>query len=238
VGPLFEETSIHPPAYRLDAIAAGDEDERVNAHLASCEACTRYVCSLRERVARFRSAQDARLFVAHIRARRERRASSWSRAAWVAIPAFAATIMLLVVGVRTLDGNSLPTLRTRSAGNLDSHFKGGLAVAVIREREGRQERLVGPFQVHADDRIRIEVSTDRAGSLSGGLLADEGAWVALLAPRELEAGTHYSELAARFDDSPTRATLLVGKPDDVERARQTREFIGVVAWRVTSELAP
>ena len=54
----------------------------------------------------------------------------------------------------------------------------------------------------------------------------------------LEAGTHYSELAARFDNSPTRATLVVGDPAAVDRARRTRDFGGVVAWRVTSQAGP
>jgi hypothetical protein len=62
--------------------------------------------------------------------------------------------------------------------------------------------------------------------------------VTLLAPVALEAGTHYSELAARFDESPTRATLLVGDPGDIGRARASRDFARVVAWRVTSEAAP
>jgi hypothetical protein len=236
--PIEDETSRHPPAYRLDAIAAGDEDEGVSTHLASCEACTRYVFDLRERVALFRGAQETQMFLARLRARRERRASRprWSRAAWVAVPTFAAAMVLVVVRTRPPDQSSLRTAQPGS--DLGSQFKGELAVAVIRERAGHQERLVGPFQVHADDRIRIEVSTDRVGSLSGGLLADDGEWTPLLAPGEFEAGTHYSKLAARFDATPTRATLLVGKPDDVDRARRTRDFIGVVAWRVTSEPAP
>ena len=53
-------------------------------------------------------------------------------------------------------------------------------------------------------------------------------------PVALNAGTHYSDLAARFDDTPTDAILLVGSPADVERARKSRNFEGVVAWRVTS----
>jgi hypothetical protein len=53
-------------------------------------------------------------------------------------------------------------------------------------------------------------------------------------PVALSAGTHYSDLAARFDDTPTDAILLVGSPSDVEQARKSRNFDGVVAWRVTS----
>src|SRR6202011_3209619 len=76
----------------------------------------------------------------------------------------------------------------------ESHFKGGLVVAVVRDRAGHQERLIGPFTVRAGDRIRVEVSSDGERPLSAGLLTDEGTWVTLLAPTILEAGTHYSEL--------------------------------------------
>jgi hypothetical protein len=51
----------------------------------------------------------------------------------------------------------------------------------------------------------------------------------------LTPGTHFSENAARFDETPASATLLVGTPAAVDRARQTRDFAEVVAWRVTSE---
>jgi hypothetical protein len=43
----------------------------------------------------------------------------------------------------------------------------------------------------------------------------------------LDAGTHFSEQAARFDDEPTDGWVLAGAPEDVERARRTREFLGV-----------
>ena len=115
------------------------------------------------------------------------------------------------------------------------HFKGGLSVAVIRERGGAQERLSGPFEVLPSDRIRVEVAVDRDAPVSAGLLSADGTWTPLLAPTELSPGTHFSELAARFDDTPTDATLLVGAPDDVARARKTQRFEGVVAWRVRSK---
>jgi hypothetical protein len=57
----------------------------------------------------------------------------------------------------------------------------------------------------------------------------------LLSPAVLEAGVHYSDLDARFDEAPVDALLLVGPPDAVGRARRTRDFAGVVAWRVTRE---
>jgi hypothetical protein len=260
-----DESPKHPAAHRLDAVAAGDADEGVTAHLAACEACTRHVEELRGEAARYRAAHDANAFVAraqaaaHVRVREperepEREGEGYRRtprASWVvrvgvvAAPLLAAALVLLLVRARPGDGGGAgPSVAARAGEGpstgpaAESRFKGGLVVAVVRERGGRQERLAGPFQVRAGDRVRVEVSTDRDGPLAAGLLTDEGEWVTLLAPVALEAGTHYSELAARFDESPTRATLLVGDPEDVARARASRDFARVLAWRVTSEAAP
>jgi hypothetical protein len=239
--PPRDESPRHPSAARLDAVAAGDTDASVDAHLVGCEACRRYVETLRGEAARFRSGHDAKEFIARVRKRsaRSTRERRWSRAAWTVAPLLAAAIVLLVVRARPpASGSSGGGVEPPGTTLPETHFKGGLVVAVVRERAGHQDRLTGPFQVRANDRIRVELSNDQEGGLSAGLLTDEGEWVPLLAPTTLEAGTHYSELAARFDESPTSATLLAGEPGAVDRARRTRDFAGVVAWRVTSEPAP
>lgn len=243
-----DQSTKHPASHRLDAVAAGDADEGVAAHLGSCEACARQVAELREQAARFRGANDADAFVAGAQASATRRlrSSAIARIGFVAAPLLAAAVVLLLLRARPPDGapglvtpgTVATTAPSTTATTAESHFKGGMVVAVVREREGKQERLVGPFQVRAGDRVRVEVSTDHAGPLAAGLLTDAGEWVTLLAPVALESGTHYSELDARFDDTPTRATLLVGTPDDVARARATRDFGQVVAWRITSEAGP
>jgi hypothetical protein len=107
-------------------------------------------------------------------------------------------------------------------------------VAVVRERSGRQERLTAPFEVEPGDRVRVEVDVDRDQPVAAGLLAADGNWTPLLSAVPLGPGTHYSELAARFDDRPTDAVLVVGAPADVDRARRTRNFADVIAWRVRS----
>jgi hypothetical protein len=250
---MSDESPKHPAGHRLDAVAAGDVDEGVAAHLTSCEACARHVADLREQVARFRATHDPGDLLARARASGERRpraraGPAITRIGLVAAPLLAAALVLLVLRARPTDGGRGPSTTGTAAVTTatqpptappgESRFKGGVVVAAVREREGRQERLVGPFEVRAGDRVRVEVSTDRDGPLAAGLLTDAGEWVTLLAPTAFEAGTHYSELAARFDESPTRATLLVGDPRAVEQARVTRDFGGVVAWRVTSEAAP
>jgi predicted anti-sigma-YlaC factor YlaD len=210
-----EDERAHPPGHRLDAVAAGDPDPAVTGHLQSCPACAGRVSVLEQEATAFRASHDARQFVARLRRPRRR------RAVWTVAPLVLAAAVLLLVQRRSPD-------RLR--------WKGGLQVAVIRDRRGDQERLTGPFSVRAGDRVRIEIGSDRRQPLTAGLLADDGAWVALLAPAVVPAGVSLSELAARFDASPTRATLLVGAPEKIDSARRTRNFGDLAtAWRVTSE---
>jgi hypothetical protein len=217
------------------------------------------VSELREQAGRFRENHDAAAFVARAQATAARSSRSLNplarlgRIGYVAGPLLAAALVLLVVRGRGAGDGARGTpfttgFTTGAAQSLvnenanapaaESRFKGGLVVAVVRERGGQQERLTGPFQVRPEDRVRVEVSTDHEGPVAAGLLTDEGEWITLLAPAALEAGTHYSELAARFDESPTHATLIVGDAVAVQRARATRDLAGVVAWRVTSEAGP
>jgi hypothetical protein len=121
------------------------------------------------------------------------------------------------------------------AHGVEARFKGGYVVAVVRERDGHQDRLSGPLVVRANDRLRVEVDVDRDTPIVAGLLGRDGAWTPLLTPAWLSPGAHFSERAARFDEAPVDAVLLVGSPDDVAHARQTRDFASVVAWSVRSE---
>jgi hypothetical protein len=226
----------HPPAFKLDALAAGDVDPAAQAHVTGCEACAAYVKTLRGEAAAFRATSDAAAFANAVVARAKKPAGSARvlRLAWVAAPALAAAAVI-ALGVR---GGEPPASRGRAGAEstvAGTHFKGGISVVAIRERGGVQQRLSGPFEVMADDRVRVEVALDRDLPIAAGLLSDDGTWTPLLAPAALSAGTHFSELAARFDGAPTDALLLVGSPDDVARARATRSFEGVVAWRVRSE---
>jgi hypothetical protein len=234
-----DEDRAHPAAYRLDAVAAGDEDERAHEHLASCKECGMYVDTLRQEARIFREQRargDADAYVARA-VERVRRGRRRARVLGVATPLLAAAAFLLLVHGRPPEATVVSSAEPSASPPLSAQtrFKGELSVAVVRERDGRQERIVGPFEVRASDGIRVEVSVDRRGPMTAGLLTDDGAWVVLLAPAAMAPGTHFSERAARFDETPTSATLLVGTPDEVNRARHTRDFAGLVAWRVTSE---
>jgi hypothetical protein len=223
------EPMNHPPAWALDAVAAGDAPGGFEPHLASCAACVAYVTALREEAEAFRARAKPQAFAAVVRARASGRPASRfaPRGAWLAASVLAAAIALVVWPSRAPAPVTDGTVSSE-------HFKGGMTLAVIRERAGLQERLTGPFEVQPGDRIRLEVAVDHDRPVSGGLLSDTGAWSSLLSPVPLGAGTHYSELAARFDDDPTGAFLIVGAPSDVDRARATRNFADVLAWRVTS----
>jgi hypothetical protein len=223
------KTLNHPPAWALDAVAAGDAPGAIEPHLGACDACRRYVDGLQREAAEFRAHGDARAFAARIVARAADRPAPRRvpRGLWVAAPALAAAVALVAWPSRT---PSIPIAAPSSG----EQFKGGLMLAVIRERAGGQERLTAPFEVEPGDRIRVEVGVDRDQPVAAGLLSADGAWASLLAAVPLGPGTHYSELAARFDDRPTDAVLIVGAPADVDRARATRNFTNVIAWRVRS----
>jgi hypothetical protein len=221
--------SNHPAGWALDAVAAGDAASDVETHLAGCDACARYVATVRGEAEGFRARADASSFAATVHARAKgTRPPRRANVLWVAAPALAAAVALVAWPTRSPVSPGVdPTVASE-------HFKGGLTIAVVREREGRQDRLTEPFEIEPGDRIRLEVSVDHERPVAGGLLSSDGTWAVLLAPVPVGAGTHYSELAARFDEEPTDAFLLVGAPEDVDRARATRNFDAVIAWHVRS----
>jgi hypothetical protein len=245
VPPISEDQDReHPSPLRLDAIAAGEDDARASTHLASCEECAGYVHALRRGAQGFRDRREGRDgkeaggYVTRVLERMQRATRSRRRAQIIglATPLLAAAALLLLVRGRPRQEIVVPGAGPSApVESGEMRFKGELSVAVIRERDGRQERIVGPFGVRAADGIRIEMSVDREGPVTAGLLTDGGDWIVLLAPTALTPGTHYSEHAARFDETPTRATLLVGTPSAIDRARHTRDFTGLIAWRVTSD---
>ncbi len=236
---MIRSEENHPAAPRLEAVAAGDEPGAIAAHLEACEACASYVAQLKGEAAAFREEVDPAAFAEAVRVRAT--ASGPRRGAtviWRVGPTVAAAAMLLWLrarpDVQVSTGADIGAVSSAAPAPDVARFKGGLAVAAIRERDGRQERLSGPFEVEPSDRIRVEISVDRDEPVTAGLLSNDGTWTVLETPVALSAGTHYSDLAARFDDTPTDAILLVGSPADVDHARKSRNFEGVVAWRVTS----
>ena len=167
---------------------------------------------------------------------------SWlRRVAIVGGPLVAAAVVLLVLRPGAPVGDGASGANVGAAGAVATavvRFKGSIEVAVIRDRDGAQERLVGPVSVRAGDRLRVEVALPAPGPLSAGVLDDQGQWVPLIAPSEMSAGTHFSERAVRFDATPTRGRLLVGSPEDVSRARSGQPAEGVTEIPIRYDATP
>jgi hypothetical protein len=236
--------SPHPSSDRLDALAAGDADAGASEHLAACEACRAYVARAEAAIARFRAAAPAPArFAEGVRARAARGPRLFAaRSIAVVAPALAAAAAL-AFWLRGVPDPGAPPAAAGAAAvafpapgdEATSRFKGGPVLALIREREGRQERLSGEVPVREADRVRVEVSTDAPGPLAIGFLGDDGAFVALSPPGFVEAGTHLSVEALRFDRGPNGGVVVAGSPEAVERVRQTKRLDGVVGARIVDE---
>jgi hypothetical protein len=220
--------AAHPAVFRLDALAAGDRDQEAAEHLVACPECRAYVESV---TAEFLAAPraDAPMFVEEVVRAEQRRAVRRPAWVWAAASAVALAACLLLL-VRTTGGPSTD-LPTRA----ETHFKGGIQLAVIRDRDGHQERLATSLPARAGDRVRIELGVDSARPVEAGILATDGTWTLLLAPAELEAGVHYSEEGARFQDDAVEGWILAGAPEAVEDARKRRNFDAVRVIPIVAE---
>lgn len=136
----------------------------------------------------------------------------------------------------TGDTVQMGTLPPRTAPEPDTRFKGGPQVAVVRERGKDQARFSSTVRVRPGDRIRLEVALDREQAILGGVLADDGSYLELLTRGVRGPGTHFSERSAKIDALPTRGTILVGTPEAIARARETKVLEGVSTLRVEWEL--
>lgn len=117
----------------------------------------------------------------------------------------------------------------------DTQFKGGMQVAVVRERGGAQARFSSTVRVKPGDRLRVEVALDHEQAILGAVLADDGSYLELMPQAVRGPGTHFSERSAKIDAAPTRGTIIIGRPEAVARARETKSFEGVTTLRVELE---
>lgn len=140
----------------------------------------------------------------------------------------AAAIFLVVRGRDATPGGSMPTEPA-------VRFKGSMHIAVVRDRGGDQRRLLGEVRIQPGDRLRVEVSLDESRPVEVGFLGKDGTWLPLLAPALMEAGTHFSERAARFDDTPTEGWILAGYPEDVKHAKASHSFDDVSVVAIVTE---
>jgi hypothetical protein len=126
----------------------------------------------------------------------------------------------------------------RASHEPDTTFKGGMQIAVVRDRGGEQARFASGVRVRPGDRLRVEVALDREQAIVGAVLADDGSYLELMPLAVRGPGTHFSEKSAKIDASPTFGTIVIGTPEAVARARATRQLDGVATLRVESEGSP
>jgi hypothetical protein len=108
----------------------------------------------------------------------------------------------------------------------DTQFKGGMQIAVVRERGGQQARFSSMVSVRPGDRLRVEVALDHEQAILGAVLADDGSYLELMPQAVRGPGTHFSERSAKIDAAPTQGTILIGSPEAVARARDARNARG------------
>ncbi len=243
--------SAHPIAIDLEAFACGERAEGIEVHLRTCALCRSFVdraaalaCGFPETKIRRLVRSEPTLTPGRVRGalldpfggRLSARTSRALALASASGPLLAAAAILLWMGVSKpplpllpTAGNGKPTHQEVAARDPETEdtFKGGLSVAVIRERDGMQTRFTDVVPMREGDRLRLEVAIDRPQSILGAVLGDDGGYVELLQDHAREAGTHFSEHSARVDGKGQNGTVLVGSPEAVYRARVGRDYRGV-----------
>jgi hypothetical protein len=253
----------HPSSLDLEAFATGEPFDTVARHLDGCAACAGFVERLRGAIRSSAPAgevDDAVARAARGGAFEEEppapdvvfdRLGERLRAAalrhWLlraAPPALTAALLLFIVlrgpsanqvGIPRPVASPPPVMVSPGEALPGTTFKGIVPIAVIREREGQQERLTGAVRVRPRDRLRIEVALDHEQAILAAVLGDDGSWLELMSDAVRGPGTHFSERSARVDASPMQGTILVGSPEAVARARATRRFDEVSTLRIEWE---
>lgn len=238
--------AARPTAAAADALIA-----RALARVAVAAPGTSAVTSIEEaRGARASSLREARVPDAK---RREGKGRLWLLTTSIVTPLAAAAAILLLAR-STPDGkpstppaaSTAPSVPDRilmapmvpSVSEPETTFKGGLQIAVVRERGGEQVRFSSGVRVRPGDRLRVEVALDREQAILGAVLADDGTYLELMPAAVRGPGTHFSEKSAKIDRSPTYGTIVIGTPEAVARARATKQLDGVASLRVEWEGTP
>lgn len=235
----------HPRSFELEAFACGDGEGRtlVERHLAECAHCRAYVA----RVSALTAPPMRALPSSRPRTTRAPflalMAASFTLAAAAALffqyrtrhDTFSQTSDLPTAHTTTPASESFPSEATARA---ETAFKGGVQLALVRERHGVQERLTGTARVRPGDKLRFEIALDHPESVIAGVLQDDGSFVAVLDDATRRAGTHYSDRALGVDGTPTNGYAVAGPRAAVEAARTHRDLTGVASIRITWEALP
>jgi hypothetical protein len=239
--------NIHPPAYLLDEIAAGNQDAATLAHLAECQVCQDYVAQLKRAAEAYEASQASETEAIVTRARaalvtpdiKSHAARRYQLIAASAVGLSLAAAAALLIRTSSQGEADLPLPGVPVSDSFESEtetsleresrlrFKGKLQVALIIARKGAQQRITHDVALQAGDAVRVEVSVDQPQALLVGFLGEDGTWIPLIDATKLEAGAHLSENALQFDAEPTPGRIIAGSPDAVRRARSTRNFAEV-----------
>ena len=204
----------HPTPLALESFAAGEDDGETRAHVEGCTACRAHVDALAAAIGRTPAAGP---FLAEIRARATATATTTTTttATVRSLPRRA----VLATGLIALAASLLLFLRPPDE---TTTLKGHLAVAVIVDRGGVQERVSGTCKVRPGDRLRIELTVASPGTFTAGVLTREGEWLELEPPGTFDTGTHLSRSSLRVDAAGLAGLAIVGEPAAVALARQGR----------------
>lgn len=248
----------HPSSLDLEAFACGEKLALVDAHVGVCDECRAFVEKLAAGAKAFAISIEEGLedLLAKVSTREpavrdnvvalssaKKRETKSSLFMLLPLVAVAAGVIVWIVlpslsPRQKTTMNTTPTVTPTGLPTEDPEttFKGGVQVAVVRDREGHQDRFTSKVVVRPGDRLRIEVALDRSEAILAGVLAEDGTFLSLMTEGTRGQGTHFSEQAARFDDEPTRGWILVGPPDAIERAKAARAPVrGVTAMRLEWE---
>ena len=216
-----EEPGPEEPAARVEKASAGTDAIRVEEIRVEPNGPANDVDAEAPRVSRIADARTKRARVFNL--------------VYAAIPlALVAAALFVLRPTGTPGADGFPTAPTDATLRL----KGPPVLAVVRDRHGAQERFTSAIAVAPDDRLRLELTVDREGMYEAGLLGEDGSWLMLLSPSMLTPGAHFSEKAAHLDDKPTQGWLVAGPPEDVARARATRDFTGLAILAVKVAPSP
>jgi hypothetical protein len=217
---------MHPNSLDLEAFAVGEETESVKTHLVDCADCRAFVEKL---------GGLAPVPMPKPAPKPLRLMSFPIKGASILVPLAAAALFFFVLR-RPPTADIVGPVSTASHQTVDPEttFKGGIQVAIVRDRGGNQQRYVQNATIRPGDRLRVEVALDREQAILAGVLGDDDSWLVLMEGTR-SPGTHFSEKSARVDETPLRGTVIVGSPEAVDLARKTRDFKGVKALRLEWE---
>ena len=213
-------------------------------HAADCPACAAYLRDLDRERAALLSRERPDDFARRLRGRVDEPDSS--SGAWLPRLAgglLAASLAVVVLVLSPAGGEPAPTapqpLTVRPSTTPEPvRLKGAdVRVAVVVLRDGAQQRHTRPVALLPGDRFRVEVTVAQRGTVGVGVRVDGGAWVEMMEPSLLDAGTHVLPKTMLVDSNPMKATVIAGPPAALAAVRAGGDAAGVASLSIETEVA-